>query len=1101
MRRALFLVFTMAAILCGESRIDVTLIGTGTTGPFQLGRKNLLIESEQVFYRGALLINQVDYQVNYGEGYLVFAHPIPINDTIRVSFAVVPLSLKTEYNLMRPLAANLNDSLTLQQPIKSPSEGNSELNLIGSQRFIVNIGNTSEPALTQSLDLNITGQLAPQVSIRGSISDRNFDNVSGSTSSLDELDKILLHLDTPNARADFGDLELVGVENSLLDFRRKLTGITIQAEKSDYSGATELAFSPGQQIEMFFFGIDGRQGPYFINATNSAPSNNQTSNRFLAGTEEIYLDGRKLSRGNENDYTIDYYQGYLEFTPKNIISSRNRITVKIQAADVNYRRTFLHGKAFANKGIIIGAQYIREGDDKSRPRVFDIGQPQSELLSRVGANADSAFLSGASYVGLGQGSYNLQIDSLGDTVYIYTGPDSGFYNVSFSYIGAGKGAYQYSGAGKYVFVGKGNGGYSPLIYYPLPQRNEYGSIIIRRDGLFFANTELAISNIDRNTMSVIDKRQTGVGFYGQSGLRIKNRSVLGKAWNGDVIELTLRSLSSEFGYPGSINPVEFSRQYNLPDINSSLSGQLIEIRSSARASEGDYFDIGGGRIVRDSLTASRGYGKLGYVVFDWLLLSTDIDIARAENSVSGIGGWWNKYEGGAKSTDSKLRPSIVFRHELKSNLDTLSANYRANEFEAELGWSISDKLNTSGKAIIRNQDYGAPNRTFWRKQYNQTQIEHRLNYNKEGVSIETNLGRLYQNASYPELETTSRNLGSLKIGYSTSTFDLTFYENVNGTARVLQAREYIYVGKGKGDYRRDGNDYVAEPGGEYVEIIRQAIDQTVGESGYQVSGGLRLRYDGFSTGNGRLSGFSCENDLNFQQYLLPRMAIAADQLLPFGRFKPDELSYRNYNYRQKLKYRPNKRDDYISHTLTVSQNKGSRYQLENLESNLIENAIDTKVSAGKRSSILFFGKLAFDKQTLYSGKVDVERYRVGATPDYQIADNLRLSSLIDILREKERVRNLVVHTYSIGPKVIGVIINAVRIECEFGYSSVLINREESAIPYVLADNKKSGDNYNLILNGRFKLSRNGNMTISYSYKKLGDGYYNYNLRAEARAEF
>ncbi len=565
--------------------------------------------------------------------------------------------------------------------------------------------------------------------------------------------------------------------------------------------------------------------------------------------------------------------------------------------------------------------------------------------------------------------------------------------------------------------------------------------------------------------------------------------------------MTFRSLESEFGYPGSINPVEFSRQYNLPDLNSSISGQLLEIRSSARTNEGDYYDMGGGRIARDSLTATRGYGKLGYVVFDRLLLSTDIDIARAENSVTGIGGWWNKYEGGVKSTDSKLQPSIAIRHELKTSLDTLNAGYRADEFEAGLGWNISDKLNTSGKAIIRNQDYGAPDRTFWRKQYNQSQIEHRLSYNKKGVSVETNLGRLYQNASYPELETTSRNLGNLKIGYSTSTFGVTFYENVNGTARVLQAREYIYVGKGKGDYRRDGNDYVAEPGGEYVEIIRQATDQAVGESGYQVSGGLRLRYDGFSTGNKRLSGFSCENDLNFQQYLWPRMAIAADKLLPFGGFKPDELSYRNYNYRQRLKYRPNKRADYISHTLTASQNKGSRYQLENLESNFIENAIDIKVSAGRRSSILFLGKLALDKQTLYSGNVDIERYRVGATPDYQIADNLRLSNMIDILREKERIRNLVVNTYSIGPKVIGVIVNAVRIECELGYSSVLINREESAIPYVLADNKKAGDNYNLILNGRFKLGRNGNMTISYSYKKLGDGYSNYNFRAEARAEF
>jgi hypothetical protein len=32
-----------------------------------------------------------------------------------------------------------------------------------------------------------------------------------------------------------------------------LTGIDIQAKKSDYSGEAEFAFSPGRQIETFFF--------------------------------------------------------------------------------------------------------------------------------------------------------------------------------------------------------------------------------------------------------------------------------------------------------------------------------------------------------------------------------------------------------------------------------------------------------------------------------------------------------------------------------------------------------------------------------------------------------------------------------------------------------------------------------------------------------------------------------------------------------------------------------------------------------------------------------------------------------------------------------
>jgi hypothetical protein len=1100
MCRALFLVTIFIAMCYGESAIDITLLGTGTIGPYQLGQKNLLVDSEKVTYHGKQLTNQIDYEINYNEGYLVFAYPIPINDTIRVSFSVVPLTLKTEYILIRPLAADIDDTSTLPQQINNPVIPHSELSLLGSQRVIVNVGNSGEPSLKQSLDLNISGQLAPQVSVKGSISDRNFNNVSGSTSTLDELDKILLHLDAPDVKADFGDLELVGLENSLLDFRRKLTGIDIQAKKSDYSGEAEFAFSPGRQIETFFFGIDGRQGPYFINTTNSAPSNNQTSNRFLAGTEEIYLDGRKLSRGNENDYTIDYYQGYIEFTPKNIISSRNRITVKIQAAADNYRRTFLHGKAFAEKGIIIGAQYIRESDDKSRPRVFDIGQPQLDLLSRVGANADSAFLSGASYIGFGKGDYNLLIDSLGDTVYIYVGPDSGSYKVSFSYIGSGKGSYQYAGSGKYIYTGKGNGGYVPLIYYPLPNRSEYGSVIIRRDGPLFVDAELAYSKVDRNIISSIDGLKTGVGFYGQSGWRIKDKSGLGKTWNGDIIELKFRSLDSKFDCPGSINPVEFSRQYNLPELYSTPSGKLIEIGSSARTDDGDYYNVGGGHISWDSLAADRGYGKFGAAVINHLFFTTDIDIARSENGLNKNSGWWNKYEGGVKIIDSKLRPAVTVRHELKTNIDTSLSGFRINELETEIDWSLADALKTTGNVIVRNQDYGDPNKTFWRKQYQQTQLEYRLNYNKSGFSAETNLGRLYHNASFPTAEKFSRNLGNLKLNYSSTAFSATVYENINGVARILQTREYVYVGKGQGDYRLDGNDYVAEPGGEYIEIIRPVADQAAGESGYQVSGGLRFRYEGSAAPNLRLSNISYENDLSYQQNLNPGCNLTVDKLIPYGKYNAVELGYRNYNYRQRLKYRLNKRVDYISHIFTAMQNKGSQYQYENLENRFLENTLETKFYIEKRISLLLSGKIARDEQILYSGKVDINRTRLSLAPDCQIAANIRISNQFDLMREKENTRDLTVTTYTVNPKVVGVVVDAVRIECEIGYTSVSLSKK-ATIPYVMADNKKAGDNYSLNLNGRFKLNRYGSMTLSYGYKKLGDGYSNYNFRAEAKAEF
>jgi hypothetical protein len=1105
MRRALILVLIIFAISHGDSIISNTIVGAGTIGPYQLGYQHILVDSDSVNYRGLALTRTVDYQINYNDGYIVFAKPAPMGDTIIVRFAAISLKLKTSYALIRPLAVESGD---MTQAVPNPgnlgqSSDQGGLSLLGSQRFIVNIGNRGEPSLSQSLDLTISGQLAQGVSVKGSISDRNFNNASGNTSSLDELDKILLHLDAPGVKADFGDLELNGVENSLFDFRRKLTGINIQAEKSNFKSSSGLAFSPGEQIEQYFFGVDGKQGPYFISNSTGSQTLSSGLAHFLAGTEEIYLDGRKLERGNENDYTIDYYQGYIEFTPKNVISSRNRITIKIQAANDGYRRTFVSGNAFADKGLNIGVQLIREGDDKSRPRSFDMGDQQSELLRNAGANSDLAYLSGATFAGTGLGNYSLYIDSLGDSVYTYVGADSGEYQINFSYRGQGKGSYQYNGNGKYTYVGDRNGSYAPMIYYPLPQTINYGSIMVRRDGALYFNSELAISQDDRNTMSSIDKQLIGYGFNGSLGWRFVKRPFLGKSWDGNALEMRFRSLDSDFHYPGSINPVEFSRQYNLPDYYTGGSGRLTELRSAAKSPDGNYFDFGAGEVVQDSLKSNRGCGKLGYVTLDRILLTANADISRASLSGSKQAGWWNKYEAGGRIIKGAIQPSLAIRHELKTSVDSLVTGQKSDEYESGLGWNVLSGLNSSSKLLIRNQNYSFPRGSIWRKQYDQYQLEQQLTFDdsKSGLSVTTNLARLYQKYRYPQIDKTTRNLGSIKINYTKSAIGITFYENVNGTARVLQTREYLYVGKGKGDYRRDGSDYVAEPGGEYVEIIRQSNEQAEGASGYQIMGGFRARYDGNSSDYKSLERLNIESDLNYQQNLYPQIRLDFDKLFPFGHSDSSEVSYRNYNYRQKIRYRLNNRGDYLAYSLNLSRNTGSQYQFENLASRLLENQIETKISSGNRASYLLTGKLADDVQTLYSGKVDIDRIQVGFAPDYQIASGVRITALFGILNEQENIQDLQVTTYSITPKTIGNIRNVIRLECEISYSSVRFNRTGAIIPYVLAESKKPGDNYNLQFNARFKLNRYGEMMLLYNYKKLGDGYSNYNFRAEAKAEF
>ena len=70
----------------------------------------------------------------------------------------------------------------------------------------------------------------------------------------------------------------------------------------------------------------------------------QNGERFIIvipGSEAVYEDGQRQTRGETNDYVIDYATGELTFTSNRLITQDKRVTVEFQYRTNEFTRTIV----------------------------------------------------------------------------------------------------------------------------------------------------------------------------------------------------------------------------------------------------------------------------------------------------------------------------------------------------------------------------------------------------------------------------------------------------------------------------------------------------------------------------------------------------------------------------------------------------------------------------------------------------------------------------------------------------------------------------------------------------------------------------------------
>lgn len=455
----------------------------------------------------------------------------------------------------------------------------------------VTIGTNRDVSLQSGLRLQFSGRISDDVEVLAALTDEQSPlQPEGTTQTLREVDNVFFEVRSPWVGGILGKFIARSDSSEFTSFNRKLQGVTVTARPGAAGGTTRAlyAVSPGRFRSESMTGREGDQGPYRLTGIAS-----ERDIVLVAGSERVFVDGELMTRGERDDYVIDYSAAEITFSPRRPMTSGARITVDFEYADQKYSRSFValsHELPLLDSQITISASFLREGDDPDATIDITLSEADRELLASVGDNRSRAVRSGVSFVGRSdtlRGLYT-RVDTLiegrPDSIFVYD-PSSplALYNVSFAVPPDGIGDYRYVAFGQYDFAGKGQGSYLPVVYLPLPELRQVGGFMMtmRPWRGTTIRGEVALSRAVLNRLSTDPSAsRSGLALVLDGSGRGDSVRLLGAMIGGVRMSGRLRYVSSEFLGIDRVGEVDFNNQWN-------ASGRPGETGRSDMIAEGE----------------------------------------------------------------------------------------------------------------------------------------------------------------------------------------------------------------------------------------------------------------------------------------------------------------------------------------------------------------------------------------------------------------------------------------------------------------------------------------------------------------------------------
>lgn len=558
------------------------------TDTVQLSARAILPEKLLITDEAGKPVSELFYQIDFAKGQIIFDESLA-GQKVFVSYYIHPdLQVASVFSkdtalILAPTQEKRYYALGEEfKEQKKPFDGlNSRGSLVRGIRF----GNNQSASVQSSLDLQLTGNLTEEIGINAVISDSNVPiQADGYTQQLQEFDKVYVELFNKNSKVRAGHIDLIQEKDFFGNFTQKVTGLQVGTElthNNDSKTRVSVAGSVtrGEFATKKFIGQNGNQGPYRLSGNN-----NELYIIIVSGSERIYLNGVLLTRGENQDYVINYNTGELTFTSNRLITDNSRITVEYLYANRSYSQFLMYaGVEHESDKFYIAGHFYSNGDSKNNPLNENLSDADKQILAEAGNNPEEMYNTTAVPADYDPDK-NLYRKILVDGVEVFEyseDPNEELYQVSFTYTGNNNGNYIQSDIevnGKiFQYISPVNGipqgNYEPIRQLVPPKRLQVytlNSTYKLKKGIL--GIDLGMSNEDLNLFSDKDDGEN----VGLAGRIYGNQNFELGDWKLQP-QVELSYIQKNFSSIQRLRSVEFTRDFNLQNELSEANQTYLRI--------------------------------------------------------------------------------------------------------------------------------------------------------------------------------------------------------------------------------------------------------------------------------------------------------------------------------------------------------------------------------------------------------------------------------------------------------------------------------------------------------------------------------------------